>query len=262
MGRVGRLLAGIAFMLLTLPYARIAAAQNPIAQSATANAIAPAPQKLAAAIAPSAAVSVAPAQFNVAPPSSAATDHQVDGITKADGVIKFDGAQKADSVIEAKRSMNDIYLDGAASDPMSWSVYAYKSSHKIEVFYKGHPYKIIPAVFGRSRWAGGKQWEGDRRTPEGTYLIIDKHRSRRFGWFLRINYPNAEDLNHFAELRAEHEIPAGARAGGQVGIHGTDNPVLNTGNIDWTTGCVSVDNGSIRELARLLPIGTLVVIKP
>ena len=46
------------------------------------------------------------------------------------------------------------------------------------------------------------------------------------------------------------------------GIHGTDNPILNIGNINWTTGCISIDNSDIVELARLLPIGTLVIIKP
>ena len=43
---------------------------------------------------------------------------------------------------------------------------------------------------------------------------------------------------------------------------GTPLQILNDGNVDWTTGCISVDNSAISELARLLPLGTLVVIKP
>jgi len=36
-----------------------------------------------------------------------------------------------------------------------------------------------------------------------------------------------------------------------LGIHGTDLPILNSGNVDWTTGCISVDNDDISELARV-----------
>jgi lipoprotein-anchoring transpeptidase ErfK/SrfK len=32
--------------------------------------------------------------------------------------------------------------------------------------------------------------------------------------------------------------------------------------VNWTTGCISVDNADISELAELLPIGTLVIINP
>jgi hypothetical protein len=93
-------------------------------------------------------------------------------------------------------------------------------------------------------------------------LIVGKHSSARFGWFLHINYPNAEDQARFERSRAEHLIPASAREGGQIGIHGTDSPYLNVSDINWTTGCISVDNADIRELAYLLPVGTLVVINP
>jgi lipoprotein-anchoring transpeptidase ErfK/SrfK len=50
--------------------------------------------------------------------------------------------------------------------------------------------------------------------------------------------------------------------GGRIGIHGSDEPVLNRGNINWTTGCISVDDEDVEELKRLLPTGTVVIIKP
>jgi murein L,D-transpeptidase YafK len=137
-----------------------------------------------------------------------------------------------------------------------------KSRHELSVYYKQRPFKNYQAVFGRSRWAGAKQWEGDLRTPEGNYLIVERHPSRRFRWFLTLNYPNAIDLARFQELRSAHEIAADTRAGGRVGIHGTDQPMLNLGGVNWTTGCISVNNADISELAELLPIGTLVVINP
>ena len=158
-----------------------------------------------------------------------------------------------------------LYLSdpvSAASSSFNWTVAAYKSRHRIEVFYKRHLYKSYHAVFGRSRFAGAKQWEGDRRTPEGNYLVVSKHPSRRFRWFLKINYPNAVDQANFVHAKADGDIPRGMREGDGVGIHGSDLPILNLGDIDWTTGCISVDNADISELARLLPIGTLVTIKP
>jgi L,D-transpeptidase catalytic domain len=152
--------------------------------------------------------------------------------------------------------------ESATLNPLNWSVTAWKARHEIEIDYRDHLYKTFRAVFGRSRWGGPKQWEGDRRTPEGNYLIISKHRSARFRWFLKINYPNAIDRAAFVRMEADGDIPPGSREGDGVGIHGTDEPILNLGNVDWTTGCISVDNEAISEMAALLPIGTLVVIKP
>lgn len=159
----------------------------------------------------------------------------------------------------------DAYDDTArliTEDPFDWVVHAYKSQHRLEVYFKGHLYKTYHAVFGRSLTAGAKLWEGDRRTPEGNYLIVGKHRSARFGWFLHISYPNERDHQRFEQSRAAHLIPASANEGGQIGIHGTDSPYLNVADVNWTTGCISVDNADIGQLARLLPIGTLVIINP
>lgn len=158
-----------------------------------------------------------------------------------------------------------LYLSdplSARSSSYNWSLFAFKSHHEMQVFYKRQLFETLHAVFGRSRFGGPKQWEGDRRTPEGDYLIVSKHRSARFRWFLKINYPNAVDQANFLQLRSDGDIPRGLREGGSVGIHGTDLQILNDGNVDWTTGCISVDNSAISELARLLPLGTLVVIKP
>ncbi|MBF6561073.1 MAG: L,D-transpeptidase [Candidatus Binataceae bacterium] len=167
----------------------------------------------------------------------------------------------------ARRPLDGLrmYLDdprSATANPLNWSVTAWKSRHELDVYYRTHLYETYHAVFGRSRWAGPKQWEGDRRTPEGDYLIISKHRSARFRWFLKLNYPNAIDHAEFARMKAAGDVPRSMREGGNVGIHGTDEPILNLGNVDWTTGCISVDNAAIGEIAALLPIGTLVIIKP
>lgn len=150
----------------------------------------------------------------------------------------------------------------AHDNPANWSVYAYESRYELKVLYRSRLFKRYHAVFGRNRWGGGKVWEGDRRTPQGDYLIVAKHRSSRYRWFLQIDYPNSVDRARFERMKAENEIPHWLHEGGEIGIHGTDAPLLNVSDIDWTTGCISVGNSDISQLAHLLPIGTLVVIKP
>jgi len=156
--------------------------------------------------------------------------------------------------------------DTSYTNPINWSVTILKKRHQLTVYYKGRLYKTYRAVFGRSFELGTKLWEGDRRTPEGVYAIVEKHVSRRWLWFLTLNYPNQVDRRRYELLReggivpAEEGTPLGA--GGRIGIHGTDNPILNDGSVNWTTGCISVDNQNIVELYKLLPVGTVVIIKP
>jgi len=160
----------------------------------------------------------------------------------------------------------ELTRDSSFLDPLSWNVTAWKSRHQLIVYYKGREYRTYHAVFGRNRGNGTKLWEGDGRTPEGVYTIIKKHPSLRWGWFLGLNYPNNMDHYRYEQLRDADEIPLeGGRdvgEGGHIGIHGTDNPILNSGNIDWTTGCISVNNLDINELSRILPVGTVVIINP
>ena len=151
-------------------------------------------------------------------------------------------------------------------NPYSWSVMVYKSQHRLVVYYRGHLYKEYHAVFGRNLDPGTKLWSGDRRTPEGAYTIVAKRLNSRWRYFLKLDYPNGADRARYEQLVEHGEVPRfhghAISPGDGIGIHGTDEPILNTGNVNWTTGCISVDNGSIDELETLLPVGTLVVIKP
>jgi murein L,D-transpeptidase YafK len=151
-------------------------------------------------------------------------------------------------------------------DPFNWAVMVYKSRHELVVYFEGHLYKKYRAVFGRSLEPGTKEWAGDRRTPEGVYRVVRKRGDRRWHYFLQINYPNRYDRRVYGTMLADGEVPRidghVTPEGSAIGIHGTDEPMLNAGDINWTTGCVSVSNGAIDELDALLPIGTLVIIKP
>ena len=150
-------------------------------------------------------------------------------------------------------------------NPYNWSVMVYKSQHRLIVYFRGHLYKEYHAVFGRNLDPGTKLWSGDRRTPEGAYTIIAKRLNSRWRYFLKLDYPNSVDRARYEQLVSQGEVPRfnghAISPGDGIGIHGTDEQVLNDGNVNWTTGCVSVDNGAIDELEALLPVGTLVVIK-
>jgi hypothetical protein len=217
---------------------------------------------------------------------------KIDGAKLGDaklGDTKIDGA-KADTAIAAaavpltpeqnrtvagpiqpSRTPGSILFDQTHDDsalsPTNWAVSVFKKRHEFDVYYKGRLFKKYDAVFGRNLDLGMKLWAQDRRTPEGVYTIIDKYPSARFHWFLRLNYPNLVDRVRYETMRVNGVVPVdqdgkAPEVGSAIGIHGTDVPILNAGHINWTTGCISVNNRDIDDLERLLPVGTVVIIKP
>jgi len=179
--------------------------------------------------------------------------------------VKIEGV-RTDRVPTPGQLLFDKTRAIAFDDPLNWSVTIFKKRHQLIVYYKGRMFKNYHAVFGRSFEPGTKLWEGDRRTPEGVYAIVEKHPSARWDWFLTLNYPNDLDRYRYEQMRDDGELPREGGhpvgVGGRIGIHGTDEPELNRGDINWTTGCISVDDEDIEELTRLLPKGTLVIINP
>jgi lipoprotein-anchoring transpeptidase ErfK/SrfK len=179
--------------------------------------------------------------------------------------VKIEGV-RTDRVPTPGQLLFDKTRAIAFDDPLNWSVTIFKKRHQLILYYKSRLFKSYHAVFGRSFEPGTKLWEGDRRTPEGVYAIVEKHPSRRWDWFLTLNYPNALDRYRYEQMRDEGELPREdghpVGVGGRIGIHGSDEPELNRGDINWTTGCISVDDEDVEELTRLLPKGTLVIINP
>jgi len=119
-----------------------------------------------------------------------------------------------------------------------------------------------PVVFG-NRDLGDKLYEGDRRTPEGTYHIISKRPHPKWCDFFQLDYPNQENIQKFNERKAKGIIPNSAKIGGAIGIHGTwpNEDFAVDGMQNWTMGCISTKNEYIKELFNLLPVGTKVIIK-
>ncbi|HLT13965.1 MAG TPA: L,D-transpeptidase family protein [Marinobacter sp.] len=105
---------------------------------------------------------------------------------------------------------------------------------------------------------GHKLYEGDKRTPEGSYLLDWRNPNSDFYKSIHISYPSSED--------AELAQAWGLNPGGSIMIHGLPN---NAGDLafafaglDWTEGCIAVTNEEMDEIWALVDDGTPIRIMP
>jgi murein L,D-transpeptidase YafK len=152
---------------------------------------------------------------------------------------------------------DEEHLAWAEKEPIF--VVVRQSCRTLDVYRFGKRIRSYPAVFGQ----GGtpKVHEGDRRTPIGLYSVLAKYPHPKWRYFFLIDYPNGSDVFRYDQANVAGELPQGAGIGGSVGIHGTDKPDLNRRGVDWTWGCVSLDNDAIEDLYGVLPVGTPIVIQ-
>ncbi len=121
---------------------------------------------------------------------------------------------------------------------------------------------MYPVVFGNDD-QGDKMTENDRKTPEGIFHIIAKKPHEKWGKFLALDYPTEESMTKFLERKAKGLIPADARIGSDIGLHGTwqkEDAAVDAYQ-NWTSGCVCTKNEYIEELYTYIPVGTKVIIK-
>jgi lipoprotein-anchoring transpeptidase ErfK/SrfK len=153
-----------------------------------------------------------------------------------------------------------IRLDTAKRD--SISIYISKSNYKLLVKYRGKVIRAYKAVFGPNP-LNNKLMEGDRNTPEGDFRIASKNGASRYDKFLGLNYPNDSAMARFNKLKASGQLPASARIGGDVGIHGIwpgGDDMIQLG-IGWTDGCIAIKNKDVEELFSMVNVGTRVIIR-
>jgi lipoprotein-anchoring transpeptidase ErfK/SrfK len=140
-----------------------------------------------------------------------------------------------------------------------------KSEHTLEAYEGSTLLKTYSVAIGMGG-EGPKQWEGDQRTPEGSYRIDRRHRSREFHRFLHVSYPSAADRRRYRELSARGEVPRGAGIGRDIGIHGEPSDfggaVAVALDFDWTAGCIAVSNEEIEELYTAVVPNAVVEIRP
>jgi murein L,D-transpeptidase YafK len=137
-----------------------------------------------------------------------------------------------------------------------------KSKYMLQVYYRRRVIRSYKAVFGPNPLMN-KCMEGDRCTPEGIFKIATKNPNSKYDKFMGLNYPNDSSYVRFNKLKAAGQLPASARIGGDVGIHGIwpgGDDMIQLG-IGWTDGCIALQNKDIEELYTLVGVGTKVVIR-
>ncbi len=119
----------------------------------------------------------------------------------------------------------------------------------MELWSQGRLLKTYRVVIGRGG-AGPKRMEGDGKTPEGKYHIDSRHVSAHYHRFLHVSYPNDADRRFFTRAQKEGKLPPDAKIGGDIGIHGERRGLtwLPHKWIDWTQGCIALDNDEIEEI--------------
>ena len=136
-----------------------------------------------------------------------------------------------------------------------------KSDFEMRVYDEDGWLASYPVVFG-TKDLGDKKMEGDRETPEGSFHITAKKMHKDWGCFLLLDYPNQESIEKFKQRKASGLIPANAKIGGGIGIHGTrpNEEYAVDRYVNWTNGCISLKYSDIFEIYQMLPVGTEVVI--
>ena len=125
--------------------------------------------------------------------------------------------------------------------------------------------------------SGLKKRRGDDTTPLGSYKISWINNKSRYKLFFGFDYPSIDnaykallsgrvDKNTYRRIVQAHknnQVPSQNTAlGGMIGIHGlgsADKKIHDTMN--WTHGCIALDNEQIERLKQWVKIGTKVVVK-
>lgn len=144
--------------------------------------------------------------------------------------------------------------------PKPTVIVVHKLSRKL-TFYQGlTPLKTYSVVLGNDPY-NDKLCQGDTCTPEGIYHIRAKYPHSRWDYFMWLDYPNTQDWLKFSRAKKAGRLPPDADIGGDVGIHGTEDPTRNLSGLNWTKGCVSLMNKDLEEIYPLVDDKTLVVIE-
>lgn len=133
-----------------------------------------------------------------------------------------------------------------------------KSDRRLDLLRGGKVVATFAVALGRSP-EGGKQMEGDMRTPEGRYTIDWRNPGSHYYRSLHISYPDKADKARAAKL--------GVAPGGDVMIHGQPNGYALPASLllqatDWTFGCIAVSNADMNVIWNAVPDGAPIEILP
>ena len=132
-----------------------------------------------------------------------------------------------------------------------------KSERQLQLISNGQVVRSYRVSLGKSP-KGHKEYEGDRRTPEGTYTLDWRQHSKNYQLSIHIDYPNAQDRLNAAKI--------GRDPGSMIMLHGTpideEFPEWYFNTLDWTDGCIALNNRDMREVWERVLDGTKIEILP
>ena len=132
-----------------------------------------------------------------------------------------------------------------------------KSTYRLFLYRKGKLVKSYYIALGENP-KGHKHFEGDKKTPEGTYILDYINPNSRFHKSFHISYPNKTDIDYAKSM--------GKKPGGMIMVHGQpyvkDNPTPGLQSSNWTNGCIALLNDDMDEFIELVSPGTVIEIKP
>lgn len=138
-------------------------------------------------------------------------------------------------------------------------IVVHKLTRKLTCYQGLSPIKTYPVVLGGNP-RDDKLCQGDACTPEGVYRVRAKYPHPRWDSFIWLDYPNTQNWLKFSRAKKTGKVAPDADIGGEVGIHGTEDPNWNLSGQNWTLGCISLLNQDLREIYPLVNSQTLVVI--
>lgn len=156
-----------------------------------------------------------------------------------------------------------LFLTAALLSPLALAVpkadfvLVKKSERKLYLLDHGKPIKEYRIALGKAP-KGHKMREGDKRTPEGRYVLDFKNENSEYYKSIRISYPNRVD----AALARQF----GYKPGGAIMIHGQRevseySPYVMQA-FNWTDGCIAVTNEEMDEIWSAVEVGTPIEILP
>ncbi len=132
-----------------------------------------------------------------------------------------------------------------------------KSKRMLMLMKDGEIFKTYKVALGKQP-TGHKTRQGDRRTPEGRYILDSRNPKSKYYLAIHISYPNEADI-----LSARNR---GVSPGGDIMIHGLPAASAAVGELqsylDWTDGCIAVTNPEMEEIWQFVSDGTPIEIRP
>ncbi len=138
----------------------------------------------------------------------------------------------------------------------SYAILVEKIPAVCHLYHGGKKKYTFDAEFGKN-WLGDKMSSGDFATPEGKYIVTKKLSGGSTIYYkaLLINYPNKIDIQEFNERIRNGKLPADARIGDLIEVHGEGGKGAN-----WTQGCVALRNADMDIIYKYASKGTPVTV--